>query len=111
MAKVLYEKRNRIGYITLNCPEALNALDDELREVWNDLAMPDVTFCCRKLCDRGTGRGHAPRKASLTGLLPVFAHASSPRAIGCDAGWLCESATIICTSWILATTGLDMTNG
>jgi len=30
MAKVLYEKRNRIGYITLNRPDALNALDDEL---------------------------------------------------------------------------------
>jgi enoyl-CoA hydratase/carnithine racemase len=25
MAKVLYKKRNRIGYITLNRPDALNA--------------------------------------------------------------------------------------
>jgi len=31
MAKVLYEKRNRIGYVTLNRPNALNALDDELK--------------------------------------------------------------------------------
>ena len=42
MAKVLYEKRNRIGYITLNRPDALNALDDELNDelwaVWNDFA-------------------------------------------------------------------------
>lgn len=41
MSKVVYEKRNRIGYITLNRPEALNALDDELNdalwEVWADL--------------------------------------------------------------------------
>jgi enoyl-CoA hydratase len=35
MAKVLYEKRNRIGYITLNRPDALNALDDELNsQLW-----------------------------------------------------------------------------
>ena len=32
MAKVVYEKRNRIGYVTLNRPEALNALDDELND-------------------------------------------------------------------------------
>ena len=42
MAQVLYEKRNGIGYITLNRPHALNALDDELNNelwaVWNDFA-------------------------------------------------------------------------
>ena len=42
MAKVLYEKRNRVGYITLNRPDALNALDDELNNelwaVWDDFA-------------------------------------------------------------------------
>jgi enoyl-CoA hydratase len=45
MAKVLYEKRNQIGYITLNRPEALNALDDELndelRAAWRDFAQDD----------------------------------------------------------------------
>jgi enoyl-CoA hydratase/carnithine racemase len=45
MAKVLYEKRNQIGYITLNRPEALNALDDELNDelwaVWRDFAEDD----------------------------------------------------------------------
>ncbi len=45
MAKVLYEKRNRIGYITLNRPDALNALDDELNDelwtVWVDFAKDD----------------------------------------------------------------------
>lgn len=40
MAKVAYEKRDRIGYVTLNRPEALNALDDELNaalwDTWAD---------------------------------------------------------------------------
>lgn len=30
MAKVLYEKDGRIGRITLNRPEAMNAIDDEV---------------------------------------------------------------------------------
>lgn len=45
MSKVLYEKRNRIGYVTLNRPEALNALDDDVNEelwsVWDDFAKDD----------------------------------------------------------------------
>jgi enoyl-CoA hydratase len=45
MAKVLFEKRNRIGYITLNRPEALNALDDglnaELWATWREFAEDD----------------------------------------------------------------------
>lgn len=45
MSKVLYEKRNKIGYITLNRPESLNALDDELNDelwaTWRDFADDD----------------------------------------------------------------------
>ena len=45
MAIVLYEKRNGIGYITLNRPETLNALDDDLNselwKVWDDFAMDE----------------------------------------------------------------------
>lgn len=40
MSNVMYEKKDRIAYVTLNRPEALNALDDplndELWNVWND---------------------------------------------------------------------------
>lgn len=40
MSKVIYEKRDKIAYITLNRADALNALDDELNDelwgVWND---------------------------------------------------------------------------
>lgn len=46
MSKLLYEKRNRIAYITLNRPEALNALDDELNDelwnAWRDFAEDDA---------------------------------------------------------------------
>jgi enoyl-CoA hydratase len=42
MCRVLYEKRNRIGFITMNRPEALNALDenlnDDLWRIWEDFA-------------------------------------------------------------------------
>ena len=40
MSNVIYEKKDRIAYITLNRPEALNSLDDsvndELWTIWND---------------------------------------------------------------------------
>lgn len=46
MAKMPYEKRNRIGHITLNRPDAHNALDDELNSalwtVWGDFAMNGI---------------------------------------------------------------------
>ena len=58
MPKVLYEKRNRIAYITLNRPEALNALDDglndELRAAWRDF-VEDDSLCVGIL----TGAGRA----------------------------------------------------
>jgi enoyl-CoA hydratase len=40
MEKAIYEKKNRIAYVTLNRPDALNALDekmnDELWAIWRD---------------------------------------------------------------------------
>jgi enoyl-CoA hydratase len=45
MAWVNYEKRDRVGYITLNRPAVLNALDDEtngeLWEIWNSFSADD----------------------------------------------------------------------
>ena len=41
MAGILYEKRNRIAFITLNNPEKANVLNDqvmvELRDAWKEV--------------------------------------------------------------------------
>lgn len=45
MKTVLYEKRDRIAYVTLNRPQAKNALDDDLNdelwEIWKDFGEDD----------------------------------------------------------------------
>ena len=45
MSKVLYEKRDRIGYVTINRPEARNAIDPDVHramiETWTDFAADD----------------------------------------------------------------------
>src|SRR3954451_10409901 len=45
MAKVLYEKRDRIAYVTFNRPEARNAIDPEMQEqlveTWTDFSEDD----------------------------------------------------------------------
>jgi enoyl-CoA hydratase/carnithine racemase len=43
MSKVLYEKRGRMTYITLNRPKIFNAVDDELDEaLWKAWADSDT---------------------------------------------------------------------
>jgi enoyl-CoA hydratase/carnithine racemase len=46
MSKVLYEKRDRIAYVTLNRPEAKNAVDPEMHELlwqtWEDFRDDDA---------------------------------------------------------------------
>jgi enoyl-CoA hydratase len=45
MPKVLYEKRDRIAYVTINRPEARNAVDPGVHqamiETWSDFAADD----------------------------------------------------------------------
>lgn len=45
MDKLIYRKQGRIAYVTLNRPDALNALDDDLNgelwEVWRDFSADD----------------------------------------------------------------------
>ena len=71
MGTVLYEKRNRVGYITLNRPDALNALDDELNdalwEVWGDFDKDDeldvaiLTGAGKSFCSGADLKSFIPR--------------------------------------------------
>ena len=76
MAKVVYQKRDRIGYVTLNRPEALNALDDDLNdalwEVWADFHADDAVDVAIV-----TGAGKAfCSGADLKTFLPKWEHAN-----------------------------------
>lgn len=71
MASVLFETRDRIGYITLNRPEALNALNDELNDalwnVWNafdedqDLDVAIITGAGKAFCSGADLKSFIPR--------------------------------------------------
>jgi enoyl-CoA hydratase len=57
MAKVLYEKDGRIGRITLNRPEVLNAIDDDLpRELAEAVARADADRAVHVMILAGAGR-------------------------------------------------------
>ncbi len=76
MDKVLYEKRGRIAYITLNRPETLNAVDDELDQaLWDawDSFNADETLDIAIV----TGAGKAfCSGADLNTWLPKWEHAN-----------------------------------
>jgi enoyl-CoA hydratase/carnithine racemase len=76
MKKVIYEKKNRIAYATLNRPDALNALDDELNdelwEVWADFRADDAVDVAIV-----TGAGKAfCSGADLKTFIPKWEHAT-----------------------------------
>lgn len=76
MASVVYEKRDRIGYVTLNRPEAMNALDDGLNdalwETWADFNEDDAVDVAIV-----TGAGKAfCAGADLKTFLPKWEHAT-----------------------------------
>jgi enoyl-CoA hydratase len=76
MPKATCEKKNRIAYVTLNRPEAMNALDDEMNEelwaIWrdfNDDSSVDVAIL--------TGAGKAfCAGADLKTFIPKWEHAT-----------------------------------
>jgi enoyl-CoA hydratase/carnithine racemase len=76
MGKAIYEKKNRIAYVTLNRPDALNALDDDMNdELWsiwrdfNDDPSVDVAVLT------GAGRAFCAG-ADLKTFIPKWEHAN-----------------------------------
>ena len=76
MSSVLFEKRNRIGYVTLNRPDALNALNDELNdELWNVWAEFNADDGLDVAILTGTGKAFCSG-ADLKSFLPKWEQAN-----------------------------------
>ena len=62
MPPVLYEKRDRIAYVTINRPEAKNAIDPEthelLCETWADFRDDEAVGRALGVSDRERDRPH-----------------------------------------------------
>jgi len=82
MPKVIYEKKGEVAYVTLNRPDAMNAIDQEthelLREIWQDFRDDDALGAAIL-----TGAGEAAfcAGADLKTVIPAWheANASFPR--------------------------------
>src|SRR3954454_16270743 len=79
--KVLYEKRDRIAYVTINRPEAKNAIDPDVHqlmiEVWKDFAEADEVDVAIL-----TGAGDAfSAGADLKTYIPPIIENGSPRQV------------------------------
>jgi enoyl-CoA hydratase len=76
MDKVVYEKRDRIAFVTLNRPDALNSLDDELNgqlwEVWSDFNRDEAVDVAILT---GAGKSFCAG-ADLRTFIPKWEHAS-----------------------------------
>ncbi len=76
MDKVIYEKQDRIALVTLNRPEALNALDDELNgelwQVWSDFNQDEALDLAILT---GAGRAFCAG-ADLKTFIPKWEHAN-----------------------------------
>jgi enoyl-CoA hydratase/carnithine racemase len=76
MKKVIYETKERIAYVTLNRPDALNALDgelnDELWEVWTDFHANDAVDVA---IVTGAGKSFCSG-ADLKTFIPKWEHAT-----------------------------------
>jgi len=77
---LIYEKRDHVAYITLNRPEAHNALDPatvlELLDAWEDFR-DDAAMRCAVLT--GAGEASFCAGADLSTLIPLFTGARQPQ--------------------------------
>jgi enoyl-CoA hydratase/carnithine racemase len=81
VSKVLYEKRDRIAYVTLNRPEARNAIDPETHELlwhtWEDFRDDDAMDVAIV-----TGAGEAfCAGADLKTFIPPWIESATPRKV------------------------------
>jgi enoyl-CoA hydratase/carnithine racemase len=81
VSKVLYEKRDRIAYVTINRPEAKNAIDPETHELlwrtWEDFAADDAVDVAIL-----TGAGDAfSAGADLKTFIPPWIQSATPRKV------------------------------
>ncbi|MEA2388516.1 MAG: hypothetical protein QOG41_1289 [Thermoleophilaceae bacterium] len=81
MSKVLYEKRDRIAYVTINRPEAKNAIDPEVHELlwqtWEDFRDDDSVDVAIL-----TGAGDAfCAGADLKTFIPPWIQSATPRRV------------------------------
>ena len=86
MPKVLYEKRDRIAYVTLNRPEVKNAIDTETHELlwrtWEDFAADDAVDVAIL-----TGAGDAfSAGADLKTFIPPWIQSPTPRRVRDNVG-------------------------
>jgi enoyl-CoA hydratase/carnithine racemase len=81
MSKVLYEKRERIAYVTINRPEAKNAIDPETHELlwraWEDFRDDDGLDVA---IITGTGDAFSAG-ADLKTYIPPIIEGSTPRSV------------------------------
>jgi enoyl-CoA hydratase/carnithine racemase len=79
MSVVIFEKRNHVGYVTLNRPEVHNAYDPEmlvrLADVWQEAEKDDDL---RAVIVTGAGRVAFSAGADLRKLIPLFSGARKP---------------------------------
>jgi len=79
--KVLYEKRDRIAYVTINRPEAKNAIDPETHELlwstWEDFASDDAVDVAILT---GTGDSFSAG-ADLKTFIPPWIEDATPRKV------------------------------
>jgi enoyl-CoA hydratase len=79
MADLLFEKRNRIAYLTLNRPQVHNALNPEiivrLAEAWKEIDQDDAV---RAAIITGAGTKAFSAGADLGRLIPLFTKAREP---------------------------------
>jgi enoyl-CoA hydratase/carnithine racemase len=93
MSKVLYEKRGEVAYVTINRPEAMNAIDLETHEllwgVWEDFKNDEKLRVAimtgagdEAFCGGADLKTHVPQWLGVTGMHPMGARGKLRDGLG-----------------------------